>query len=47
MIDDMISRCPIDIVNRSSGYRNQNNIDCKYSKGDHSALVELNRQLKF
>ncbi|CDW77697.1 UNKNOWN [Stylonychia lemnae] len=47
LIDEMISICPIEMVNRSSGYKDQNNIDSKFKKADRESLVELNRQLKF
>eukprot|EP00347_Sterkiella_histriomuscorum_P007168 403349999 len=47
LLDEMISQCPMETVNRLQPFGSKDQIDSKYRKGDQSTIVALNRQLKF
>ena len=45
IIDDMLAKCPMEVVNRLQPYRSKDMMASEYVRADYKALVTLNANL--
>lgn len=46
LIEEMISRCPLEVVNRLQPYKSKDEVAVEFVKADYEALIALNARLK-